>query len=160
MRANEDGALLPEYMACFVRSPRNGIARWHKKAEENKKRTSALLDWDIGVTLPRQWAMLQPDARRGEGYGIDAAAGASLSWPANTVCPGQDGIRKFVVTLLSWGFALGKVDGEEVGEEAAEWTRTAVDVAEVLQIVAAQHGPGDSEPDDTAPGEKPAGRKK
>ncbi|KZV59500.1 hypothetical protein PENSPDRAFT_695081 [Peniophora sp. CONT] len=138
MRENENGRLLPEYVVGFMRSPRNGTARWHKRSlDQNKKRTSAMIDFDVAETLPHQWAMLQPDERRDDAGKIIAPARASLTWPPNTICAGEEGIRILVVTLLSWGSC---VEGGNRGE-VEEWTRTAVDVAAVLDIVAAKQGP-------------------
>ncbi|VDB94598.1 unnamed protein product [Peniophora sp. CBMAI 1063] len=136
MRADEAGMLEPAYLLTFARSPRNGVARWHStKAVQGKKRTSALLDWDIHLTLPRQWALLQPDERRDDIGRLVAPANASLTWPANTICPGENGIRILVATLLAWGSGINASESDE----GTVWRRMAADVADVLKIVANKH---------------------
>lgn len=137
MRYNENGALRPEYMANFGRSGRNWTARWHKKVAADKKRTATMIDCDVDETLPRQWAMLQPAERRNDAGKLIARADASLTWPDHSITPGEQGIRVLVVTLLCWGSCI-VADAEY---EAAEWTRTAADVASVLNIMATRQGP-------------------
>ncbi|VDB98552.1 unnamed protein product [Peniophora sp. CBMAI 1063] len=125
-------AYLPEYMASF--SDRSWAARWHKRALPGTARTRAALDSDVHITLPRQWAMLQPAVRLDSEQRISQPALASMAWSPD-FAPGESGIRVLVVTLLNWGsHAAGKQD------EQKEWRAVAADVAAVLRILAEKTG--------------------
>lgn len=137
MLSNSEGVgpLLPEYMAKFGEPSRAWTARWNKRmADGDRKRTNAALDWDVNITLPRQWALLQPENRLDMQRRIAAPAHTSSAWPSG-FAPGQDGIRALVVALLVWGStAKGQID------EQTEWRLIAADVAQVLRILARQGG--------------------
>ncbi|KZV60636.1 hypothetical protein PENSPDRAFT_694107, partial [Peniophora sp. CONT] len=131
--AIERGGALPGYVAEF--NKRHWMARWHKKAIPDGKRTPALMDADIAESLTRLWAVLQPATRcDGEGR-LTAKADASMDWNG-AMSPGEQGIRVLVITLLSWGSVIDKTSPIE----AAMWSRMAGDVADVLETVLQQLG--------------------
>lgn len=133
LKTDTSDAYLPAYMAKFRNSGR-WAARWHKRALPGKTRTPAALDSDVNVTLPRQWALLQPAARLDSQMRITVPAHASMAWSSN-FAPGVCGVRLLVVTLLNWGAnTVGSQD------EQREWCSVAADVAQVLRILAQQAG--------------------
>ena len=121
----------PRYIVDLCR--RDFTARWNVRADDGGARTPAKLDADINVTLPRQWALLQPKERRDEGGRLFVAAHASMNW-RNVLAPGLDGVRLLVVTTLLWGWSI-KGD-----EERTQWKYLSLDILHVLRILSHQAG--------------------
>lgn len=122
----------PRYMAEVPQrqATTQTAMRWHSRATENKPRTGSAIDADVGVTLPKQWALLQPHARLNTGGCIYVAADASMDW-SEALSPGIDGVRALIVTALQWGYNLQ-------GQEEEEWQRLVIDIYEVLRILTSQ----------------------
>lgn len=136
MRYHADGQPLPEYTASLQSKKREARMTWGKIVRPGEDRKPAQLDLDVGVSLARQWAQQQADARRdGEGV-LECAANAHMDWQGR-LAPGASGVRLLVLTLLCWGAELN----ENALSERAEWNMLARDFADVLNILAAQAGP-------------------
>lgn len=130
--SNEVG--LPSYMADL--SLRQFASRWNARAGDNKSRTPAKLDADVDLTLPRQWAQLQPAPRLDAQGRICKPADMSMNW-LGALSPGLEGVRLLVITVLVWGWNMRD-------EEGTEWSRLALDISRVLRILTQQAGPWDT----------------
>lgn len=124
-----DAKILPHYMEKLI--GKTTSVRASKRAENAQESTSKTkVDWDVNITLPQQWALQQPEARRDRNGCIARAASPSMRWDG--ICAGRDGARLIVITLLQWGLDLRNAS------EVLEWHRIAVDIAQVLRVLAKQ----------------------
>lgn len=119
----------PRYMADLCL--RNFASRWHTRAGDGDTRTPAKLDADVNITLPRQWALLQPAERVDERGCISIAASTNMNW-SDALSPGLEGVRLLVVTAMQWAF---NIKGDE---ERTQWSYLAIDMIEVLRILVLQ----------------------
>ncbi|VDB85032.1 unnamed protein product [Peniophora sp. CBMAI 1063] len=121
----------PRYM--FDLHLRDFTSRWNGRATYGENRTTAKMDADVNVTLPRQWALLQPQERLDRQGQVCVTADSSMNW-RNALSPGLEGIRILVVTLLVWAW---NIRGDE---ERSEWSRLASDVSQVLHVLTEKVG--------------------
>lgn len=128
----------PEYMAKFGEQGRDWMARWSKRMEPGRTRTRAAIDANINISLPRQWALLQPKNRLDAQGRIAVQGDVSMSWTSG-LAPGLNGVRTLVVSLLNWGAHAKGAENEQ-----AEWRLVAADVALVLQVLARKAGPAET----------------
>ncbi|VDB96468.1 unnamed protein product [Peniophora sp. CBMAI 1063] len=130
MKTSDGSAItqLPSYVAGL--QSRSFASRWNNRADKGISRTPAQLDADIDVTLPHQWALLQPKERLDDQERIVHAANASMTWK-KALAPGIDGVRLLVVTALVWAWNIGE-------EEHTQWSYLAIDMIQVLRILCHQ----------------------
>ncbi|VDB86138.1 unnamed protein product [Peniophora sp. CBMAI 1063] len=141
---------LPRYMAEVPprQVSKRTAMRWHSRSLREKARTPTSLDHDIAVTLPRQWALLQPQARLDARGRICIPASLEMDW-REMLAPGIDGVRVLIVTVLQWA---ANIQGDD---EQKEWEQLATDICHVLGILIRQ-APGSKSP--SAPGIETHGR--
>lgn len=105
---------------------------WNARAQPGADRTKLQLDSSVAEALAWQWSEQQPAVRRGADQKLVARASTSMNW-GGKLTPGLDGVRLLVLTLLCWGSTVAN-------GERAQWERLAVDMAEVLEILAKKAG--------------------
>ncbi|VDC02604.1 unnamed protein product [Peniophora sp. CBMAI 1063] len=109
---------------------RGFTSRWNGRADSVETRTPAKLDADVNVTLPRQWALLQPAERLDMQGCICVAPNVDMDW-RNVLAPGLEGIRLLVVTTLVWAYNIKD-------DELTEWSSLATDMIQVLGVLLEQ----------------------
>lgn len=130
-RGHDGSAMIEQPKYTVDLSLRGFTSRWNARAEDGQARTKAKLDADINVTLPCQWALLQPAARIDEQGCICIEADASMDW-RGLLAPGLEGVRLLIVTTLVWGW---NIRGDQ---ERTDWSYLATDMLHVLRILVQQ----------------------
>ncbi|VDC01276.1 unnamed protein product [Peniophora sp. CBMAI 1063] len=106
-------------------------SRWNARADSDNSRTPAKLDADINISLPHQWALLQPAEHLDRQGCICVAPDIDMDWQ-DSLAPGLEGVRLLVVTALIWAYNI------KDKEECKQWTRLAYDMLQVLRILVQQ----------------------
>lgn len=132
----EEPRVRPDWMVKYFAKDKF-TARWCEMgSREGGQAGARTLEWDFGTSLTRQWASVQPDARKVDAFVLRGAPTADMDW-LDTMTGGKLGVRTFVVGLLVWAKVVSSCND---GSARDDWERLACDCIRVLRVRSAQVG--------------------